>query len=118
MAVMRREELRATAAAAAAAEEAGRDGANESHDCDRRRHRRSRSRQRRRSRSRARKRRGDDWESGHEGHALSSPGVIPNVVTKKRGLGGFDSATVGGTMAPGVALDAAEERPRQVAARG
>uniref|UniRef100_A0A7S4SN77 Uncharacterized protein n=1 Tax=Alexandrium monilatum TaxID=311494 RepID=A0A7S4SN77_9DINO len=111
--ILRREEPRAVAPAAA--EDAGSDDAL---DRDRRRKRRSSRSRRRRSRSRARRRRGDDRDSGHEGHALSSPGVIPNVVSKRRGLGGFDSATTGGPKPSAASGDAVEERPRQVAARG
>jgi len=52
---------------------------------------------------------------------LSAPSVVPNVVSKKRGLGGFDSATTGtpGSSAQeSIAVAVVDERPRQVAARG
>jgi len=95
------------------------DSSDDGHD---RRRRRGRSRRRRKSRSRARRRRTND-DSGQEGSKpLSAPGVIPNVVSKKRGLGGFDSSNAGekkpqlGSVAE--AANAEEERPRQVAARG
>merc|ERR1712048_829312 len=51
--------------------------------------------------------------------AMSAPGVVPNVVSKKRGLGGFDSATTSSGKLPAESMTvSSDDRPKQVAARG
>lgn len=79
---------------------------------------RSHSRRRRRSRSRGRRRGKEDSPP----KTLGAPGVVPTVVSKRRGLGGFDSSTTGGPGLDGGTADSpgapGDERPRQVAARG